>query len=128
MAKQKIEIEVEVPDGWEAVDYRLAKKGEYYLDSDGANPCQKDFFHCPSVILRKKREWPAWCTAKYLAWDADGECYAFAEKPEIKPDDRFWISAHGYIAGPLSEIADLPLISDWKESLIENPNWKEPTK
>lgn len=32
MAKQKIEIEVDIPEGWKVVDYRRPKPGESYLD------------------------------------------------------------------------------------------------
>lgn len=37
MGKQKIEIEVDVPEGWELTgEYRKAKEGEWYIDNQGA--------------------------------------------------------------------------------------------
>lgn len=58
MAKQKVEIEVDVPVGFEAVEYRACSEGDWYLGHGGAFRSSGNT-SAPWLILRKvepKRE------------------------------------------------------------------------
>ena len=51
----KHEIEIpDLPEGWEAVSFRVPKEGEYYLGSEGIKLVQTDF-HYRWLIVRKKQ-------------------------------------------------------------------------
>jgi len=50
----KHEIEIpDLPEGWEAVSFRVPEEGEYYLGSGGIKLAQTDF-HYRWLIVRKK--------------------------------------------------------------------------
>lgn len=53
----KHEIEIpDLPEGWEAVAYRIPKAGEYFLSIDNEISHANDNSHwCPWLIIRKKQ-------------------------------------------------------------------------
>jgi hypothetical protein len=53
----KHEIEIpDLPDGWEAVAYRIPKAGEYFLSIDNKISHANDNSRwCPWLIIRKKQ-------------------------------------------------------------------------
>ena len=64
MAKQKIEIEIDVPEGYECTgEFRTARKGEIYLNGyshrNGAYPVEAQYDHVEvrMPILRKAEVW-----------------------------------------------------------------------
>jgi hypothetical protein len=65
MNKQTIEVEVEVPDGYEAVGYRPPKKGELYIHEKLSSAHEKlSSAHeakfdadCHRIIVRKVQKW-----------------------------------------------------------------------
>ena len=51
----KHEIEIpDLPEGWEAVAYRVPVEGEYYLGSSGVKLCESSF-DTVWLIVRKKQ-------------------------------------------------------------------------
>ena len=51
----KHEIEIpDLPEGWEAVAYRVPVEGEYYLGSSGVKLCESSF-ETVWLIIRKKQ-------------------------------------------------------------------------
>ena len=69
MPKQKIEIEVDVPDGWEATgEYRVPYIGDFYVHHTGSSPIAfqnvvigpRNVVIGPRIILRKKYVPPSW--------------------------------------------------------------------
>lgn len=58
--RQKVEIEVDVPDGWRAVAYRPVRAGEWYISTVSGFALQAGSeYHDPRLILEKvepKRE------------------------------------------------------------------------
>jgi hypothetical protein len=53
MMKQKIEIEVDVPEGFEAIAFRRPLEGEWYEFQCRAHQAAYDFRHDSHIILRK---------------------------------------------------------------------------
>ena len=53
--------------------------------------------------------------AKYVAMDADGQCYQYSEKPGL--DYNLW-AADGDKASPLAPSLKLDFYGDWKDSLF----------
>jgi len=53
----KHEIEIpDLPEGWEAVAYRVPVKGEYFFSTDNEISHANDNSHwCPWLIIRKKQ-------------------------------------------------------------------------
>ena len=118
MAKQKIEIEVDVPDGFEFVrlsQHSNTATGEH---TNGAVVVHNVSYF---VIVRKSWQWPDWLTAEWIARDADGEWWAFNKKPHAACGS--WISEHGryfYMAESLVNFTPPPC-TDWTQSLRRNP-------
>ena len=123
MTLQKIEIEVDIPDGWEAVGYGIPNY-QPWLTHDG-QVCERDCA-APRIILRKKfdvREWwPKWLKAKYVARNASGQWMAFAERPSIQPRiGETWVGMNKILICGMFDFTPPEHITDWRESLIENP-------
>ena len=73
-----------------------------------------------TAILR--RELPSW--VRWLATDADGQAWAYAERPQLLVDDRCW--------APFSPRAQMQLVCrqepclDWRTSLLQLPDGPKP--
>lgn len=135
MAKQKFEIEVDIPEGYEATgEWRRPKLGDLYLDVDG-RIMRADFdfnSHCYH-ILRKKFVAPAWLTNwKYIARSRLGSVTMWGDGPEPFPTkDGYWCrqyepgSCESHLNSGMVDFGamglDLPDVP-WEESLIINPN------
>ena len=53
----KHEIEIpDLPEGWEAVAYRVPVEGEYYLSVDNEISHASNGQWCPWLIIRKKQQ------------------------------------------------------------------------
>lgn len=121
MTKQM--IEVDVPDGWEAVGYRAPEIGESYLLFDGSVSTVDGVFIYPVPILRRSWKWPPWLKAGWIAMDRNGHWYAYTHEPT--PLDIAWSSAGGATWLSSGALAFTPPpCDDWTKSLRENPNWK----
>ena len=52
MSKQRIEIEVDVPEGWEIAEYRAPRAGEFFFNAGAVIEAQQDrAYH--DLILRR---------------------------------------------------------------------------
>jgi len=56
MPKQKLTLTVEVPKGWEAIDKRVPKQGEWFIDPTNGEPveCLNPTYMFVRVIIRRK--------------------------------------------------------------------------
>ena len=118
MAKQKIEIEIHIPDGYEFVrldescETRMPESTHGAVTVHGKNQY---------VIVRKSWQWPEWLTAEWIAMDKDGDWMAFSCLP--KKSGSWWAS-DDIIAITLSggKLAFTPPpCTDWTQSLRRNP-------
>lgn len=135
MAKQM--VEVDVPEGWEAAEFRVPRKGETYLariecyvglqviSSDVPQPF-------PAVIVRKSWQWPAWLKAPWIAMDEGGDWYCANKEPRLgecdcKHDLAGWKWGDWCIHLD-SEVVDWtpPPCTDWRASKRRNPNQEPP--
>jgi hypothetical protein len=135
MPKQKLEIEVEVPEGYEATgEFRLPKKGDYFLNScgdlnlstnDWNNSNYMNSYANQRIILRKKYQWPTWLKARYIAMDKDKGWWAYDSRPILY--ERGWKIGEGRAFNLRHNLVDFtpPECSDWTKSLMENPNYQD---
>lgn len=96
--KQQYTVEVEIPNGFEIVDYRRAEKDEYRLLTRNQKPMaitwesveksESNYF-----ILKKVWEWPKWLKANFLTYDADGVAWIWETKPDW--DGTEWLPGKG---------------------------------
>ncbi len=126
--RQKITLEFDLPEGWEFT-------GEYEAPGD------RHWFHQETEtvvwgkgstsrykrpIVKRKWEWPSWLKAYAISMDAVGDWYAWSDLPHICEAFRLWDS-EGKSSWLCENIFDFtpPTVTDWKESLIINPNRKD---
>lgn len=130
MPKHKIEIDVDIPDGYELVAYREAETGEEYVYAgtvvqrrDAVRSLGKYF------IVRKSKpsfQWPAWLKAAAIAKDTSGAIIAHKSKPAFLGGT--WSGCGHYATLNRIGIYDIDL--SWfdgveaKDSLVLNPNLK----
>ena len=109
MAKQKVTIEVDVPDGYEPTgEYRCPEGHEAYLTDSGKLQYANVRFECiKCIILRKQFEWPAWLKAAAIARDQDGVVWAYRSAP--RANAHGWISNGGDVMRIKPEFIDLNL-------------------
>jgi hypothetical protein len=91
--KQKIEIEVDIPEGYEATgEYRRPECGECYLWDTGANIgkscCDPEERDTPLVILRKK-PWRAARGDVYWIVGSCGMVLDIEEDGNVENDEHF---------------------------------------
>ena len=122
MPKQKIEIEVDIPDEYEATgEYRLPLRGEHFLASDG-HVYRADFNYMSAAypIVQKAWQWPEWLKAPYIAMSPTGWWYAYRYIPFHVGDD--WSGDWEYLDDDDILNFTPPACDDWRESLRKNPN------
>ena len=57
MIKMKHEIEIpDLPEGWEAVSFRVPEEGEYYFGRHGIDQATDDWPDRPSAIIVRKKQ------------------------------------------------------------------------
>lgn len=56
MSKKKIEVEFDIPDGWELVGYYAPKKGDFYVGCDGVANCFNPFPESMRMPIVRKVE------------------------------------------------------------------------
>lgn len=89
MTIQEIKIKVDIPDGWDVVEYREVRPNEFRLMANGKAEAWDQ--HMPSIghcfILRKTWQPPAWLRATECkcVWRFHGKWYASIERP-VKGD------------------------------------------
>jgi len=129
MPKQKIEIEVEVPEGYELTgEYRVPEVGEQFINSLGhANLPETGDTVTRRFILRKKFVWPGWLKAVAIAMEPTQNWYASSETPTLGKNGWLY-NGQCQMLKP-SELFDIDLPDvpkeKWRESLILNPNLQE---
>ena len=119
MAKQKIEIEVDIPDGYEFVRYGVPTDRDYFVYPDGyvmPSGCESNGSY---VIVRKAWQWPPWLKADYIAMDKAGKWFAFASRPNCECDGWFGVN-HFYINKLVLDF-NPPPCDDWTQSLRVRP-------
>lgn len=117
MSKQMIDIEV--PEGWVAVDYRNPQIGEHYL-SDGGLTVSYCHFELGAglryVIVELKpeyREYRFGLQDGWIAADSSGGAFWFSEKPWV--DDGVWRFTG--LSVFLGSAIVFEVDGDWRDSL-----------
>jgi hypothetical protein len=136
-------VEVEIPEGWEAVKYDHPGLGDYYIhdrlnavarvgypgDMEPAQywtPTNSESLKLPRIILRPAWTWPAWLKAPWIAMEKDGEWIAFNYEPIANA--HYWghsINQKGQCSQGLHpSLCDFtgPPCTNWRESKRKNPN------
>lgn len=121
----KVELEIDVPEGYEVVRYGLPKEGEVYLAACRKKPkitkAFRDYEVANKIILQPIWQWPAWLKAPWIAMDEDRTWYVYEDKPHISRDT--WINVN-----QMNSIEDWaidftpPPCTDWTKSLRKNPH------
>lgn len=82
MTKQKIEVEVDFPDEYEATgEFRMPSDGEYYITREGCVMDRNAQVNGPQIILRKKYEPPKWLKPGTWIYENDGKWFASNREP-----------------------------------------------
>lgn len=122
-----IPIEHPLPEGYEAVTFRVPKVGETFLTTEGAayelreNPLHQ--LQQPRLILRKIWVWPDWLKCAVVTRDGHG-IYAWDDEPQLL--NNAWIVPNPADPIHFSEVPDfidlgLPELPP-SESIWRNPN------
>jgi hypothetical protein len=118
---KEVSVKVQIPDGWEFDELRLAKRGEKYLLLNGsiqvAQSDDSSFFEVPKIIVRKIEPWkqPDFLKPGWIAMDEDGEWYWYIKEPFYSSDENQWFSGDKVIL--MSEVNwTQPQCTDWKQS------------
>ena len=122
MGKQM--VEVDVPDGWEAVEYRVPVVGETILSSEDPRtviPTVGPGYYSARFILRPVWQWPAWLKAPWIAMDPDGLWGSFENEPCIESGSWICRGAESYVFTTLFDFTPPPC-TDWRQSKRKNPN------
>jgi len=131
MTKQKIEIEVDIPEGYEFIQYSEARRGDIYLM--GSTPFTWDWNYVSSgkyVIIRPIPEplplfqFPDWVKpGTWYCEDANGQylCATEPSTPGRLGDDGygFWSTGVAVSIGYLRNFIVIPeyrLHDDWRKS------------
>jgi hypothetical protein len=125
MAKQL--VEVDVPEGFEAVGHRLPLAGDFYINSKGEvvqSPEAWNGCNGPRLVLRPEWTWPAWLKAPWIAMDSKGGWCAYQDEPRIIEGSDCWGPQLGDWSDLLPGIFDFtpPPVTDWRQSKRRNPN------
>jgi len=121
MVKKLIEVEVDIPAGFEFV--RFPFNGES-LTCDGDTFCRVVVNGSleTMAVLRKLWQWPEWLTAEWIAMDRDGGWWCYGDKPRL--NDLGWSPCGGTNSSlrPCLTTFTPPPCTDWRQSLRRNPS------
>ena len=124
----EVQVTVEIPEGYELADSRMrqVRCRETFLNrrSEVETWREPSNSSCIFLIVRKAWQWPEWLQARFIAMDESGYWYAY-DSPTCDGKSHW----RGRVSVPLlPSCLDFtpPPCDDWKDSLRENPNWKEP--
>jgi hypothetical protein len=127
----RVQVWVNIPEGYELAcdEMRLPKDGEMYV-VDGGCVCvaEYDWQHLHRLIVRPTWQWPAWLKARWL-WCCSDNTW-FAGNSNNPPELMRWgwyTGGHTVLINDHEDLFDFtpPPCTDWRESLRENPNWKD---
>jgi hypothetical protein len=120
--KTTITIELDIPDGWEFVEYRTPKEGEYYANQYDGSPIFSSGGNLQQrIIIRTVWTWPAWLKAPWIAMDEDG-LWSGCESEPFGGRAK-WMTKGNAVQLHIG-LLDFtpPPCSDWKLSKRKNPN------
>lgn len=123
-----VSVKVEIPEGYElACDtLRIVSRGEEFVQPDGelGRWIYGDVSGCPYLIVRPAWQWPEWLKCRYIVYTIRGKWLATNFLPRLH--NSAW-HADGVFVELSPAILDFttPPCDDFRESLRENPNWKE---
>ena len=121
MTKQKIEIEVDIPDWCEFVRYGIPADGDLSISSTGDVIELRAPSAVPRVIVREAWQWPPWLKADYIARAKVEKWYAYKIKPTI--GSSAWFTHDGEVCCLSNGMFDFtpPPCDDWTQSLRVRP-------
>jgi len=133
MAKQFVEIEIDVPDGWEFVRFGTAEEGDTILSVRSPEKTPQSEIGCRynRIIVRPAWQWPKWLTAPWIAMDKNGDWFGYDREPKRR--DVTWAGQSSLVKyrqlDNIEYVAfDPPACDDWKQSLRRNPHATEATE
>jgi len=125
MTIHEIKIKVDVPYGWDVVDFRAPQRGEMIITAFGnVEECKKDL-PFQRFVLRSAWQPPAWLRATECkcVWRFHGKWYASIERP-VKGDLHWEVNfpnilLHGHILTPFTEpcgpeVHELETLKTWE--------------
>jgi hypothetical protein len=129
MPKQKITIEVDVPEGYEATgECRCPCIGEYYLSQDSAILAGFTFSAEKHIILRKKYVWPEWLKGWGFVRLKNRDVVELLIDPGILNCDGWDIKCpRRYVVADTLKLMGVPVpdITEWDRPVL-NPNYSPP--
>lgn len=118
MPKQQITIEVDVPEGWEVIDYRKPRHDEHFV-SNGAVFQSVGESCMEYAIIRKTWQWPEWLKAKWIAMSKEGRWFACDAEPF--PNQFGWKSDCFEVIDTRYYDFTPPPCTDWRQSKRRRP-------
>ena len=114
--RQTVTIEAEVPDGYEAVAFRMPVEGERFVSDEGEVIHTRHSVCWPRLIVRKAHVWPEWLPDGWVAVDSNGEVWWYENKPTLGARGDEWNSGSGE-SNRLSKFFPVPAYTiDWKRA------------
>ena len=120
----RVQIWHTIPDGYElaCADLRFPKAGEWYLNREHVACLATVDQDVERVIVRKVWEWPPWLLCEWVARNADGTLTMGVGNYRLGPFAIYATATGCGLIVPLSMLAiNLPLTSDWRQSMRMNP-------
>ena len=110
----KLDIELEVPEGYECV--RAVLDSGERIDPDEHLLITRRII----VIGKKPWQWPEWLLAEWIAMDRGGEWVAYMGEP--KQGNTVWLGENPRQLSSGHYDFTPPPCTDWKQSKRRNPN------
>jgi hypothetical protein len=107
---------------YEPVCYRKAKKGESYLcETTQCVAEARDDHDRPSMIVRKKWQWPSWLAAEWIFLSPNGKWFATDKEPVARTANWECLGVIVCLSFHMFEFSPPPC-DDWRNSKKRNPN------